>query len=297
MADNNTLDELDQLAEQIGAAGAAEDGAVGVLAKAVSDLGSGVTDALKDALAVLRLEKGAPSYSTGAGDTAKPTPAHEKGQSEPSGSTYTHAKGGGMLKGDEEIADDHLENDRGGEEDSAPGDSPDEDEGGAGYEDMEMGGDLLDVTEFVASMARDNRILRKAVTAQGRLLRELAKDVKANRSLTTTVLQTQVATVAPLAKATQELLDAVSQIPEPSRFGGRPTRRALDRHQVTSTIPAAPGSFLGGDQVSERRILAKGMQKGVISEIMMSRYNRTRKFADNDQTHEAIVTQLQQLSA
>jgi hypothetical protein len=262
---NVDLDALDNLATEIGAAGAAEDGAVGVLAKAVSDLGSGVTDALKDALAVLRMEKGE--------GVNTPKPAHTKPSS--------------MSKADGEddpdtVADDHLSEDRGG--------SPDEDEGGAGYEDMELGGDLFDVTEFLTGMEKRQTRMEKA-------MRQSRAENAALRQLCTTILQTQVATTAPMAKAVQELLSKLGEIPEVPMHLGVPNARSLSR--VVPIRQTRTGGFLAGtiDSRSEKQLLAKGLSNRVISEAQLRHYNHTGTFEPDEKAHARIVKDFETLAA
>jgi len=268
------LVDLTELADSIGAAGAAEDGVAGTLAKGMVEVATGVSDALKDAL--------------------------------------------GLLRKGEEIADDHLENDRGGEggegtdmgdndggEGGASGgvtDDGEEDGGGDGYEDMELGAEgYVDVTEFVSAM-------HKGQTATFNLLKQvnkrlektelrLEKAEKDNARLTELVegsIKLTAGTVGPLTKGVLELSTRMAAVSErPMELGGEapwkaPTRRALARHGVDVNGEATTTVPLGGDKSTEVRILAKAMGKRIIGEDAMRRFNMTGMFVEDEAANAEI---------
>jgi len=270
--------ELELLAKAIGDAGSEADADRGVLAKAVSDLGMGFKSALDQALEIIKLEKAAHNSGTG------PKPAHAQGP-------------GNLGKGDEEddpstTADDHLSEDRGG--------APPEDETGAGAEDMALGGDgMFDVTKFVQGMKAQN----DRIEAQNRGLAKMlkAQDVENGRlrALVVSVLETQVSTTAPMAKAVQDLLGKLADVPEMAMHLGTqmPNSRAFGRHGVPKHEKpkhAATG-FLGGTQLMERRVLAKAVAKNVIDEDVLRRFNLTRAFHTDADTSHTIRQQVEHL--
>jgi hypothetical protein len=153
-------------------------------------------------------------------------------------------------------------------------------------------GGLFDVTRFVQDMKSQN-------TRIERLLKAQAVDNKRTRALVVQVLETQVATTGPMAKAVQELLTMLGDVPEQAlRLGGHlPSRRALARHGVEKHKKpehAATG-FLGGNQLTERRVLAKAVNKSVIDENVLRRFNLTRAFDDDADRSNEIRLQVETL--
>lgn len=263
MADQ--LAELDELANTIGAQGAAEDDAIGTLAKAVSELGSGFSSAMRDALAIIKMEKG------------KAAPTSEEDSDD-----------------DGESAEQEGADDDSGEGEAAGEDENSEDEGGAGFEDMQLG-DYIDVTELMGDLFEMNKSLvatnANLETQNGEILAMVkgqAKEIKELRDLTVQVLTTQVATSAPMAKGVQDLISMLGNIPEGGVVSHRiiPSRRALERNGIKPNLQV---------QALSKAQMAKAMQASIIGEDSVRWYTKHGVLSPNDEENANLLAQIHAL--
>jgi hypothetical protein len=246
---SNPLDDITALADEIGASGAAEDGAVGQLSKAVATMSTAISDALRDAVGVLKLQKG------------EAATAH-----------LEEPRGG------------EADSDPDGDGTSEDSDADVEEEDGAGYEDMAMGDGYLDVTEFVQGIAKDNAQLRKAVAAQSKQIAEL----KALTSKVLETQVRTVGPLAKGVIELHERLAQVPEVPM-SLGGNLSMPRARRRHGIEPPpSPEASGGYIGGSHAAELQQLAKAQSKRVITDDQLRWFNRTRTFASDESTNKQL---------
>jgi len=249
--------DIDKLAADVGAQGGALDGAL-------ADLRKGVTAGFAELVALI------------------------KGSSKPMDKP---ADKGGDAPADKPAADKQPE----GGHDEPDGDEPDGDEGGKddepkpGYK-MEKGNEgtsqFIDATELLLKLSGD---VDKLVKGQASTNTEIAKLRAENADLRQAVDASNVvaaAAVAPLYKAMAQMSGSLETIGKMAPASA--ANRVAARAGLDAALDAETTKTTGIDKV----MLVNALRKGVISNDLVSRFNRTGKFDDDEAKNADLVKQV-----
>lgn len=278
------VDGINALADEIGAAGARADlehsAFKGVLNEFVTGMRDTVT-MLKGMAAPPPAEEDDPN----AADTPPPAPPRKAkpGTAPPQG----QAPGGG------------------GPGTPAPRKKPDEPDD-AGYPDsMTLGTDgadqFLNVEPLIKRMdAHLSANEGKSVIAENtREIRKLRKAVEAQNSLFARLLETQIATTAPLMKGMVALREDLGKIPGPSPMQGRIPRGALERfggRAPDAAPPVVTGKLAGKNPGELKMVLAKAVQARVIDDADVAIFQQTGRFDVDEATNTRVLSQVEALA-
>jgi hypothetical protein len=255
-----TIEDLERLAEEIGTAGAQNDLAASDIQQGFAAMTKGFTDAIGSLTAMLKGGKPPPSDDEPDDDEPDDDEDDEPGQqAAPTQPPPRKTK--------------------------APAQDPD-----AGYTDMQLGADadeFLDVEDLVRDC---NRSLKAALAREQTLIRDNQRMLKAlenNNALLRQVLETQVATTAPLLKGLQTVGGMLTNIPAGSIIGAGRAPAENPFYQQR----AVKGKLGTLDSTARSRVMLKAMTRRVISDLDVARWNQTGAFVPDDEATNAKVVE------
>lgn len=260
------IEDLERLANEIGEAGAKDDIATGEILTGFQQMTKGISDAIGSVVTMLKAAppppaKGPPPAPPGGGDQEPDNdeddePGAQAGQTPPPAPAR---RGKPQPKQD-----------------------PD-----AGYQDMQMGGEgeeFLDVEELI----RDNVAeLKRGRQDRARML----KAIEDQNALLRQVLETQIATTAPLAKGIAAVGQALVQLPGGSIV---PSAKVAGGPNPFFDTKAA-GRIGALDARARGVVMVKALQKGVVSDLDVARFNATGSFTPDAEANKTVVAAVEAL--
>ena len=151
---------------------------------------------------------------------------------------------------------------------------------GPGYDDMQLGTDAVDVTEYVLSLETKVDAIRADNVALRKQLRSMSKAMSRTHSLLLALAETHATTTVPLVKGVMGIEERLLAIPAPSFTPGIDARRAAVRHSVGV-------ARVTDDNPIEKWQLAKACQDRLIDEHDLQHYRRTGTFERPTATESA----------
>lgn len=171
-------------------------------------------------------------------------------------------------------------------------DEPEEDEEGAGFQDMEFATDATlddsyDVTRFVLDLDSKVNAIGKQLQVSERENRRLRKAVAGLEGIILQLAEADARATVELTKAVAGLSVGVTAIPQRSAFQVAPARPGVP---VTTSHhkPANNGEYLGGSERGQRILLAKGMNQGILDDGQKRRFYLEGRFDDDEAEDKRI---------
>lgn len=261
------IEGLEQLAEEIGAAGAKADTDVSEMRKAVKEFSVGFKGAMDDGIAFLkelRKGKGAPP----------------------------------MAGGDDEEEEDEDEPAAAPPKPGKPKPKPAADDADGTYPDtMAMGGGggdepFLDVSPLIRRI--DAFMVANHGKDSGKAMVRLAKAMEQQNVLLAKVIEIQLGTTAPLAKGLQSLNERISDIPNTApTMRERPGRNGLVRFGGEDPVPAPLGKLAGMTPAAMKSVLAKAQLARVLDETDVQQFQRTGRFDTDEKAHLQVLERVE----
>jgi hypothetical protein len=182
--------------------------------------------------------------------------------------------------------------------DDSADDADADDEGG--FQDMEFGRDdvildnAYDVTEFTQDLDNKVNAIGRELQRSRREARQLRKGMAELKGIILTLAQKDAAVSVQLAKAVSGLTAGVTSIPQRSAFNAVPNR---DASAGVSGVKVDTGHYLGGDERTEKFLLLKGMNAGILDEGQKRHYYLHRVFDADQAEDKRIRDELQSLNS
>lgn len=261
------LADLNRLADEIGGSGASADNKdMSEMRKAFKDATDGFATGLRDIVTML---KGAP-----------PVADQPPGGAPPAGG-QPPAAGGQPPPVTQPPA--------------PPADKePDEDD--AGYDDMAKampGKEYVDVEGLLTVLETEQRRQKARNAALHREVMAMRKSAERTNALLEAVLNTQVATTAPLMKGLQGIGLALERIPEPSVFGGTPGAAVVGRFAGRPQKVEPTGKLATLDKRGLQKVMLKALNAGQITADDIQRFNATNAFDANPEINATLVARVE----